>query len=52
MATDLDWSLNDGPEVSGPGMSLLLAMAGRPAGLESLSGPGVPELHRRMVTPP
>jgi uncharacterized protein (TIGR03083 family) len=52
VAPDLDWSLNDGPEVSGPGMSLLLAMAGRPAGLESLSGPGVTELHRRMATPP
>src|SRR5664280_3106838 len=52
VAPDLDWSLNDGPEVSGPGMSLLLAMAGRPAALESLSGPGVTELHRRMATPP
>jgi len=41
VATDVRWSHGDGPEVSGPGLSLLLAMTGRAAGLEELSGDGV-----------
>jgi uncharacterized protein (TIGR03083 family) len=49
VASNLDWSINDGPEISGPGLSLLLAMVGRQAGLEDLTGSGVAELRRRMV---
>ena len=48
VATDFDWSIGDGPEVTGPGSSLLLAMVGREAGLDGLTGPGVAALHRRM----
>jgi uncharacterized protein (TIGR03083 family) len=46
-ATDTDWTHGDGPEVSGPMMSLLLAMAGRHAAIDDLSGPGVDTLRTR-----
>jgi uncharacterized protein (TIGR03083 family) len=49
-ATDLGWSHGTGPEVSGPGRSLLLAMAGRPAGLTELTGDGLDQLRSRMGT--
>ncbi len=38
VATDATWSAGDGPQVGGPLESLILAMAGRPAALEDLSG--------------
>jgi uncharacterized protein (TIGR03083 family) len=41
VATDVGWARGHGPEVSGPGVSVLLAMAGRRAALADLSGPGV-----------
>ena len=47
-ATDVAWETGNGPEVSGPGTSLLLAMAGRPAGLADLTGSGVKVLTSRM----
>jgi hypothetical protein len=43
-----DWSTGTGPEVSGPAMSLLLAMTGRSASLDDLSGDGVDTLRSRM----
>jgi uncharacterized protein (TIGR03083 family) len=49
VATDTDWSYGDGPEVSGPAMSLLLAMTGRPAGLDDLSGDGARQLGQRLT---
>ena len=48
-ATDADWSTGTGREVSGPLLSLVLAMTGRPAALSGLSGEGVPELSARMA---
>lgn len=48
-ATDLDWAMNDGPEVAGPARALLLAVAGRAAGLDDLTGPGLAELRRRIT---
>jgi uncharacterized protein (TIGR03083 family) len=48
VTTDTGWSRGDGPEVSGPGLSVLLAMTGRAAGLEGLSGDGVAALRQRM----
>ena len=39
-ATDVDWSWGDGPEVSGPGEALLMALAGRSSALEELDGNG------------
>ena len=47
-ATDAEWSTGTGPEVSGPALSLLLAMTGRPAGLAGLSGEGLATLRSRM----
>jgi uncharacterized protein (TIGR03083 family) len=47
-ATDLEWQHGDGPEVSGPADSMLLAMAGRRAALDDLSGEGLESLTVRM----
>ena len=46
-ATDADWSHGTGPEVSGPLLSLVLAMTGRKAALDDLSGEGVAALRAR-----
>ncbi|MFE5706680.1 MULTISPECIES: maleylpyruvate isomerase family mycothiol-dependent enzyme [Rhodococcus] len=40
VATDLDWSYGRGPQVSGSGEALLMAMAGRRDVLGDLTGPG------------
>jgi uncharacterized protein (TIGR03083 family) len=42
-ATDVEWATGTGPVVSGPILSLVLAMTGRPPA-EDLSGPGLAEL--------
>lgn len=47
-ATDVEWTHGDGPEVSGPGEALLLAMTGRPAALADLEGPGLATLTARV----
>jgi uncharacterized protein (TIGR03083 family) len=46
-ATDVEWSTGDGPEVSGPCMSLILAMVGRAAALDDCEGEGVATLRAR-----
>ncbi|HEY8045350.1 MAG TPA: maleylpyruvate isomerase family mycothiol-dependent enzyme [Streptosporangiaceae bacterium] len=46
-ATDTEWQHGDGPEVSGPLLSLILAMTGRTAVHPDLSGEGVTELAAR-----
>jgi uncharacterized protein (TIGR03083 family) len=46
-ATDLDWSTGSGPTVSGPMLSLLMAMAGRRAACDDLTGEGVELLRSR-----
>ena len=46
-ATDTDWSAGTGPVVSGPILSLLLAVTGRRAALDDLSGEGVATLRSR-----
>lgn len=46
-ATDVAWSHGDGPELSGPLQSLILAMTGRKEALGDLSGDGVLELSSR-----
>ena len=46
-ATDTQWEHGDGPEVSGPLLSLILAMTGRTAVHPDLSGAGVTELATR-----
>lgn len=44
VATDLDWSRGDGPEVHGSMADLTLTAAGRAARLDALDGPGVDAL--------
>lgn len=46
-ATDIAWGTGGGPVVSGPMLSLLMAMAGRHAALEDLRGEGVETLRSR-----
>jgi uncharacterized protein (TIGR03083 family) len=46
-ATDADWSAGSGPEVTGPHLSLILAMTGRSAALADLSGAGLGTLKSR-----
>jgi uncharacterized protein (TIGR03083 family) len=43
-ATDIDWSVGDGPDVNGPVAALLLLLAGRTARLDELTGPGTDAL--------
>jgi uncharacterized protein (TIGR03083 family) len=47
-ATDIEWRHGAGPEVTGPGEALLLAMTGRPAALADLEGPGLATLAARV----
>ena len=47
-ASDADWTHGDGPEVSGPFASILLALTGRQAGIADLSGDGVAALTQRL----
>ena len=49
-ADDLDWTQGDGPEVNGPGESLLLALTGRSAAVDELTGPGLDTLRSRSRT--
>jgi uncharacterized protein (TIGR03083 family) len=46
-ATDVDWSTGTGPEVSGPIMSLIMAMTGRKVVLADCTGDGVATLQSR-----
>jgi uncharacterized protein (TIGR03083 family) len=48
IATDLNWVHGDGPEISGPGEALLLAMAARPDALNQLTGTGKALLAQRI----
>lgn len=47
-ATDADWSWGSGPEVAGPMVALMMAMATRPV-LASLRGDGVETLRSRLI---
>lgn len=48
-ATDIAWQHGEGPEVTGTGEALLMAMAGRPSVLSELSGPGQTTLASRIT---
>jgi uncharacterized protein (TIGR03083 family) len=48
VSTDSGWSHGSGSEVHGPDQDLLLAMSGRPAGLDALTGPGAAVLRERL----
>jgi uncharacterized protein (TIGR03083 family) len=47
-ATDADWENGDGPEVSGPMVSLVMVMAGRSQSLGDLTGDGAATLAQRV----
>jgi uncharacterized protein (TIGR03083 family) len=47
-ATDMDWRHGQGPEVTGPGIALVMAMCGRKAALDDVFGPGVDVLRQRV----
>ena len=49
-ATDHDWRHGQGERVEGPLLSLLLAMTGRAAACDDLTGPGVPTLRSRCAS--
>ena len=46
-ATDADWTHGYGPEVSGPMVTLVMAITGRKAAIEDLKGDGVETLRSR-----
>jgi uncharacterized protein (TIGR03083 family) len=48
VADDLDWSHGRGPEARGSGEALLMAMAGRRAALDDLTGPGQAKLLQQI----
>jgi uncharacterized protein (TIGR03083 family) len=48
-ATDVDWATGEGPEVTGPCMSLILGMVGRTGALAECDGPGLETLRSRAV---
>jgi hypothetical protein len=48
VATDVDWTAGDGPEVTGPGEAILMAAAGRTDALDDLSGDGLATLRNRV----
>jgi uncharacterized protein (TIGR03083 family) len=47
LATDAEWSHGTGPEVAGPILSLVMAMTGRKAADDDLTGEGVATLRAR-----
>jgi uncharacterized protein (TIGR03083 family) len=48
-ATDGPFVSGDGPEVKGPALALVVAMAGRPAYLDELEGPGLEVIRSRVA---
>lgn len=48
-ATDADWSAGDGPVIRGPVEELILAMSGRPGGLDQLDGEGIASVRDRVL---
>jgi uncharacterized protein (TIGR03083 family) len=49
IATDVAWEHGQGPEVTGTGEALLMAMTGRPEAVRELSGPGTATLAERVT---
>jgi uncharacterized protein (TIGR03083 family) len=49
IATDVAWEHGNGPEVTGTGEALLMAMTGRPEAITELTGPGQATLAGRVT---
>ncbi len=47
-ATDVDWTVGSGPEVTGPAEALILLASGRPAPIGEVTGDGVATLKVRL----
>lgn len=45
---DIDWSWGSGPKVNGTALDIVVAIAGRQAGLDRLTGDGMDQLRARM----
>jgi uncharacterized protein (TIGR03083 family) len=50
VATDVDWSHGQGPEVRGSGEALLLTLTGRTAAVDELDGDGTEILKQRLAS--
>lgn len=48
-ATDIDWSVGEGPEIRGPVLALLLLLTGRPVAIPQLGGEGTTDLVDRLA---
>lgn len=48
VSDDTGWTAGDGPLVAGLAASLVLAITGRPAGLDGLRGDGLEVLRQRL----
>jgi uncharacterized protein (TIGR03083 family) len=48
---DLEWSWGDGLEVRGKAQNVVMVLGGRTAMLDDLTGPGVPPLQARLLSP-
>jgi uncharacterized protein (TIGR03083 family) len=46
-ATDIEWTAGEGPEVTGPCMSLIMGIVGREGALADCAGPGLETLRAR-----
>ena len=49
VATDVDHTVGNGPEVRGPAEAIILAVSGRPVALPELTGDGVDTLRSRIA---
>jgi len=49
-ATDIDWSVGDGPEISGLILAVLLVLTGRLVALPRLEGAGIASLRQSLAT--
>jgi hypothetical protein len=49
VATDVAWSVGNGPEIRGPVVALLLLLTGRRAGLDEVTGDGADALRQELV---
>ena len=49
ISTDLDWSAGTGPEIKGAADAIIMALGGRTAVLDELSGDGVAVLRERIA---
>jgi len=50
VATDMDWSAGQGPEVNGAAEAILMVINGRSSAIGDLAGPGVKTLAERVTT--